>query len=400
MNEQLIIRLPAGQQGPVSWLVWHTEEASVVASGELSDISKLGELSEKAQNRSLRVYVSSAAIGFHQVELPAKSRRHLERVIPFALEDEIAEDIEQLHFFWPETLPKDTAIPVFVVRRDQVERWLGQLAAAGLQTTAMYPDIFLLPLEESVWSMAAFPGSFGQEWVIRQDAWRGIVLEPELAIGMQPEENEVLTEISAYGDIEWPQPPAPVVMKDPALPLQLAVTTKSHSVNILQGDYQLHTGSASDYSKFKFPAIAAALLFVVLIVNEWMSVVELEREAAVVQAQYERLYRQTFPNSSRIVDIRAQLASHSEVAGSGDPGQVLRLLQQLEPAFSNVPIQLTMLQYDHNRGELRMQANGENFQSFERFTQLAREQNLEVEQGQLTSRGGQINGTIIVRAGV
>lgn len=400
MNEQLIIRLPAGQKGPVSWLIWHTDEASVVACGELNDIAELSELSDKAQNRSLRVYASSAAIGFHQVELPAKSRRHLERVIPFALEDEIAEDIEQLHFFWPETLPKDNAIPVFVVRRDQVELWLSQLAAAGLHTTAIYPDIFLLPLEKNVWSMAAFPGSFGKEWVIRQDAWRGIVLEPELALGMQPEEGEVLTEISAFGDIEWPQPPAPLVAKNPSLPLQLGVAQKAVGVNILQGDYKLSSGSSADYSQWKFPGIAAAIFLAVLFVNQWMGVVELEREAALVQVQYERLYQQTFPSDTRIVDIRAQLSQHSEVAGAGDPGQVLRILEQLQPAFSGVPIQLTMFQYDHSRGELRMQANGENFQSFERFTQIAREQNLVVEQGQLTSRGGQINGTIIVRMGV
>ncbi|WP_157980934.1 type II secretion system protein GspL [Aliidiomarina shirensis] len=400
MNEQLIIRLPAGATGPVSWLVWHSDEAHVVASGELSDIAQLNELSEKAQNRSLRVYVSSAAIGFHQVELPAKSRRHLDRVIPYALEDEIAEDIDQLHFFWPEVLTKESPIPVFVVRRDQVERWLSQLAGAGLHTTAIYPDIFLLPLQENVWSMAAFPGAFGKEWVIRQDAWRGIVLEPELAMGMQPEEHEVLTEISAYGEIEWPQPPAPLIAHDPALPLQLAVGEHARGVNILQGDYQLHSGGSSDYSHWKFPGIAAAIFMAVLLVNEWMGVVELEREAALVKTQYERLYQQTFPESTRIVDIRSQLAQQVGASGAGDPGQVLRILEQLKPAFNGVPIELTMLQYDHTQGELRMQANGENFQSFEQFSRIAREQNLEVDQGQLTSRGGQINGTIIVRVGV
>ncbi|RUO23635.1 type II secretion system protein GspL [Aliidiomarina iranensis] len=400
MNEQLIIRLPAGEQGPVSWLVWHSEEASVVASGELKDIAELGELTERAQNRELRVYVSSAAIGFHQVDLPAKSRRHLDRVIPYALEDEIAEDIEQLHFFWPDMLPKESAIPVFVVRRDQVERWLNQLSGAGLHTTVMYPDIFLLPLQQNVWSMAVFPGAFGKEWVIRQDAWRGIVLEPELAMGMQPEENEVLTEISAFGDIEWPQPPAPLIAKDPALPLQLAVHSQPQSVNILQGDYQLHSGGKKDYSFLKFPSIAAAVFLALLFVNEWMGAVALEREAELVRSQYEELYRQTFPEDSRIVDIRSQLAQKVGTGGAGNPGQVLQILQQLQPAFNDVPMQLTMLQYDHSRGELRMQANGENFQSFERFSRIAREQNLDVNQGQLNSRGGQINGTIIVRVGV
>lgn len=406
MNEQLIIRLPAGEhsaeQQPVSWLIWHFAEQAVVASGELDDISELNQLAEKAKNRSVKVYVSSAAIGFHTVEVPAKSRRHLEQLIPYALEDEVAEDIELLHFFWPENLPKSESIPVFVVRKQQVESWLTQLAQAGIHSQALYPDIFLLPELENAWSIAVFRGAYGTEWVIRQSAWQGVVLEPELAQGMLTHDYEepeaVLTEIVAYGDVQWAEPPAPVRSSDPALPLELAVNAVN-VVNVLQGEFRMQRASSTNWRQWRFPAIAASVFLAVVFVNEWVTGSSIQREARAVQEQYESLYRQTFPEATRIVNIRSQLASQVQSGGSGDAGQVIRMLEQLQPAFNAVPMELTMLQYDHSRGELRMQANGANFQAFERFTQIAREQSLVVEQGQLTSRAGQINGTLVVRSG-
>lgn len=406
MNEQLIIRLPAGEHSaepqPVSWLIWHFAEQAVVASGELDDISELNQLAEKAKQRSVKVYVSSAAVGFHTVAVPAKSRRHLEQLIPYALEDEVAEDIELLHFFWPENLPKHDAIPVFVVRKQQVESWLTQLAQAGIHSQALYPDVFLLPALENAWSMAVFRGAYGPEWVIRQNAWQGVVLEPELAQGMlspdYQEPDTELTEIVAYGDVQWPQSPAPLRSSDPVLPLELAISA-TNVVNVLQGEFRLQQASSTNWRQWRFPAIAASVFLAVVLVNEWVSGSSIAREAQAVQQQYENLFRQTFPNETRIVNIRSQLDRHAQASGSGDAGQVIRMLGQLQPAFTAVPMELTMLQYDHNRGELRMQANGANFQAFERFTQIAREQSLVVEQGQLTSRAGQINGTLVVRSG-
>lgn len=424
MNEQLIIRLPATPANqhtpqPVSWLVWNNSESTTVASGELADISELASLAERAKQRQVLVLVSSAAVGFHAVPLPAKSRRHLQQVVPYALEDELAEDIEDLHFCWPENTSKQAEVPVCVVRKTQMDAWLAGLAKAGIHANLLVPDVFLLPEPKNNWQVAAFAGAYGPEWVIRQRLWQGIVLEPELAQSLRIDTSEpsrseiksetsseeehaldaeIISEIVAYGEVQWAQPPAPVRAADPALPLELAANLVA-PINLLQGEYRMQAPQKVNWGVWRFPALAASVLLGLLFINQWFNAVELEREAASVRAQYEAQYLQAFPNERHVVDIRFQLSRHVSNLTSSDGGQVLRLLNQLQPAFQAEPLQLTMLQYDHNRGELRMQANGRNFQTFERFTRAAREQNLTVEQGQLTSRAGQINGTIIVSAG-
>lgn len=396
MNEQLIIRLPASNKAPVHWLVWSDSENTTVASGQLDSIDDLASLSEKAQGRSLRVFVSSLAVALHDVEIPQKSRRHLATMIPFALEDELAEDIDRLHFAWPDPLPKSDQIPVLVVAKEAIKTWRAALAAANLHPHALYPDFFMLPVAEQQWSVA----DFGEAWVIRQGEWQAVSIDSHLASYMQPDEDEVLAKINYYGELDWPQPPAVLEPGAETLALELgAKLNLSQAVNLLQGEYRVQQTSAFDFGPWKFPAVAAGVAVALLFGSKLVSIYELEREARQVQAQYESLYFQTFPDETRIANIRSQLQQHVQSTGGGGGGGIVLLLNELAPAFQAAPIELTSMNYDHQRGELRLQANGQNLQSFERFVRAAREQALNAEQGQLANRGGQINGTIIIRSG-
>lgn len=78
---------------------------------------------------------------------------------------------------------------------------------------------------------------------------------------------------------------------------------------------------------------------------------------------------------------------------------MLALLSQLTPAFAGTELDITLMQFDANRNELRIQATAADFVTFERFRELATEQELAVEQGQLNSRAGRIAGTLVVRGG-
>ncbi|WP_185960712.1 type II secretion system protein GspL [Aliidiomarina halalkaliphila] len=396
MSEQLIIRLPADQQAPVSWLIWSLAQKELLASGEVL-IADLNELAEKAKNRHVLAFASTLAVGMHQLHLPVKSRRQLGQVIPFALEDELAEDIEALHFAWPDNVLKDDPIPVAVVAHEQMSQWLDMLATAGLTVNELYPDVYLLPFVEQEWAMT----QFGSEWVLRTGAWQGTALDVDLLPHFAPD--EVMGEpirIRAYGDTQWAAAPAPVEDAGPALPLELAAEfNRAGAINLLQGNYRVQHASNFSLQKFKFPAIAAGICFAVLLANQWVTAVQLERETRALSEQTNALYLATFPNETRVQDPVRQMDAHVRSIRGPQAGNVLHLLQQLEPAFTAAPLQLTMMQYDASRGELRLQANGENFDMFERFARAAREQNLDVNQGQLTSRAGQINGTILVRSG-
>lgn len=81
----------------------------------------------------------------HRVPLPSRKRSTWARAVPYALEDQVVEDIETLHFALG-SAPEDDHLPVAVINRDTLRGWLDACTAAGLVPAAIIPEPLLLPL--------------------------------------------------------------------------------------------------------------------------------------------------------------------------------------------------------------------------------------------------------------
>ena len=77
-------------------------------------------------------------------QLPPGTGARLARAVPFALEDQLSEDIGQLHFALGQR-GDGAGIPVAVVSRALLDSWLSVLSAAGIHPDAMFTDASLLP---------------------------------------------------------------------------------------------------------------------------------------------------------------------------------------------------------------------------------------------------------------
>ncbi|MGS0730506.1 type II secretion system protein GspL, partial [Shewanella sp. 0m-11] len=96
MSERLFIRLGQTAEQPCSWLVWSEQEQEIIGSGELSDASALSTLTERAGNRAVDVLVPASSITLTQVELPEKSQRQAVKALPFMLEENLAQNVDEL----------------------------------------------------------------------------------------------------------------------------------------------------------------------------------------------------------------------------------------------------------------------------------------------------------------
>ena len=64
----------------------------------MQDHQDLSDLTHYAQGRQLILLVSTANLVLTQVDIPAGANRQLESMLPFLLEDDIAQDVDELHF--------------------------------------------------------------------------------------------------------------------------------------------------------------------------------------------------------------------------------------------------------------------------------------------------------------
>lgn len=82
------------------------------------------------------------------VDLPFPSRRQRQTALPFAIEDQLADPIADLHFALGTELSPRRHL-VGVVRRSRMDAWQGLLAEAGLDASILVPDALTLPMPEA-----------------------------------------------------------------------------------------------------------------------------------------------------------------------------------------------------------------------------------------------------------
>ena len=128
MAETLVLRLDPADVGAGTWIVAdeHGRRIGVPGAGPIEMAVPA------AAGRRVVVLAPAVDVLLTNVTLPVRGAAKILRALPFALEEQIAEDIEELHFAAGRALP-DGSIAAAAVDREQLEGWLEILAEAGLE---------------------------------------------------------------------------------------------------------------------------------------------------------------------------------------------------------------------------------------------------------------------------
>src|SRR5690554_3346499 len=187
--EQLFIRLSSQPDEPLHWLIWSPAQAELIASGTLSDMSELSQLSDHARSREVICFAPGTDVLLTEIELPNSASRMLAQVVPNTLEDELAQDISELHFAWPAAVKKGGAVlglHVAVVANSAMLNWLEALEKADISCDEIYPDIFMVPAPELVEEGGAVQGlhptslTLGNTVIVRTGAYSGFTTDLDL----------------------------------------------------------------------------------------------------------------------------------------------------------------------------------------------------------------------------
>jgi len=134
MSEFLVIRLAPPAPASARWMLVD-ENGQVLQAGT----PDLGEAAAHAEGCKIIGLAPAPDILRAAVELPVSSRAKLLQALPFAMEEQLAEDVELLHFAAGRS-DADGPLPVAVVRKDRVSQWREELQAAGLNPAALYSE--------------------------------------------------------------------------------------------------------------------------------------------------------------------------------------------------------------------------------------------------------------------
>jgi len=279
-----------------------------------------------------------------RVQIPGRNRQKLLRAVPFALEEQLSDEVENLHFAVGKPMA-DGAWPVVVISRQYMQGLLDAIAAAGLDVQQVISELQAIPAAENEITVLLD----GEIALVRSGPFSGYVADSEnlgllLAAEPPPEdaplpalrlllrEHSQLPDTAAYAAETRLQQFA----GDPLL--VFAQGLDANAINLLQGAFS-RTG---EWLRMLRPwrATAALLLAGLLVSTVVMGVdyVRLDRESDQLRAAIEDTFRKALPGITRIVNPRVQMQQQLDQVqrGLGAGGGFLELLAKAGAVFKGI----------------------------------------------------------------
>jgi len=351
MAEIVVIRLGRDPNLSVEWIVADdngTQRSQPMRGG-------LSEAAMAVQSRPVIVLLPATEAVTTTVDLPIRGGGRLNAALPYALEEQVAVDVDTMHFAAGDRRESGLR-PVAAVSRVQLDDWLEQLDDVGIQPWKMIPEDY---------GLARIPGTMSvlvddDDILFNDGADTEFVLQ-----GAKP--SDALAAAGKLSDRDDDSPAEPQghlivycdaadeerfshdwialrhelhsvdinLLADGALP-RLAVTVASgQGVNLLQGRY----APSADYGSWLRPWRYAAILLLSLVVigfaGKGVDYYRLTQEEAALRAQFNQEFQQIRPGDTReILDPVAAVNSIKRGMGTGTADPVfLDSLRELAVAM-------------------------------------------------------------------
>ncbi|MDG1752896.1 MAG: type II secretion system protein GspL [Thalassotalea sp.] len=402
MTENLIIRLGSNYNDVIHWMVWAAHEQEIIASGQLSNAGQLSQLTDKAQSRDVVVLVPSCDVALKSLHVPAKSQKAIRQAAPYMLEDELAQDVEQLFFAYGDNkqVSNNDNCFVAVVEHQQMLLWLSWLNDANIATKRMLPDVLALPDAQEQWQAIMI----GDQVLLKQSHWQGSLFDENLwQQANHLWKNLDNVNINAFSSLPVCDENVATHPQPEELPLALfAQQLPQQKFNLLQGEFQVKSKRSPVIKTWAWAAGIALMALFVNIGLKSATLWQINSQNVALEQQIIEKYKSAFPNTQRvrISTIRSQLKRKmAEIGATNNDESFLMMLSKIQPAFSQVSqLKPESIKFDGNRNELRMQATASGYQQFEQFKTLLENQQFSVSQGAQNNQGDQVTGSFSITA--
>lgn len=400
MAENLIIRIGSHANEMVHWLVWSPAEKEIIASGELDDATHLFELHDKSISRKVTVLVPGSDVLLKKLNVPAKSKNAMRLAAPYMLEDDIAQEVEQLFFAYADikTSTGDENCFVAAVAHEQMNTWLNWLSEAEIKHSELIPEVLALPDTNGHWQAVQLSGQI----ILRQGTWQGTTIDSELWESYSQSWNSSESiNIDAYSSLPPTNEDVVVEAKPEELPLALmAQNLDAKSFNMLQGEYKPKVERSPLVKTWAWAAGLAGVALLLNVIIKSITLLNIEQQTNDIEQQIVAKYKKAFPQTKRVrvSTIKSQLKRKLAEIGSGESdAHFLSLLTKTQTAFAQVPsLKPESLKFDGRRNELRLQATARDYQQFEQFKELLEQNRLVVTQGAQNNQGNSVSGSFSI----
>ena len=358
MADTLLIHYDPARPEQATW-------SSVNNQGELTTRITSGPLEDAvtvAENHRVVVILDSSSVHLNHVNLPTSNIQKMLRAVPYALEEQIAEDVDDFHF----VISKSTTsqgTPVAGIRKDILTSLLDNFTQLGFHVDAVIPDALCLPAVPEQWSVL----THNDRALLQYEANLGTIIDannlqlllhslinqaeprPEKLVLLYPDGSEPDSSLDDATDgVEVIQ----VAYNTHPLVVFCGEYTRAMPLNLLQGEFKPKRKNTGQWYRWR---LAASLVAVWLVLYLGMTAIEinkLKNKNKALSAEITNIYKKTFPQSKRIVNARVQMEQKLKELKSGgtSESQFLSLLTSSVQTITNEKkITINSINFRNNR---------------------------------------------------
>ena len=355
------------------------------------------------------VFVPGIDVVLTHTQLPAQRRAQLVQAVPFALEDQLIDDVETLHVALG-TQDVSGTVNAAVVAQDTMQQWLQQMKAIGVEPDAVIPDVLALERVNGNWSALHMQGDI---YCLRSGDESGFVCDASSLAVMAARHAEDLNQLPDAIDLVECDDASPAMQMGLDVPINkmpcngdalvslIAGYHTAQTIDLRQGEFKGATRLLRGKKRWLPAAVMLVLWFVLELGATVYDVQQLKAAGEEYQQKITTLFTQTFPNVKRVVDVQKQtvleLKALRENAQEGGTGYI-EIMAKLAPALGgNNDVEIQKLSYRNEVLELEVVVP--DLQGLENMKQaILKVKGVELEERSTSARKDKLVSLLLVRS--
>ncbi|MBI3898579.1 MAG: hypothetical protein HY308_09820 [Gammaproteobacteria bacterium] len=401
---RIALHLPRGWPETDASVYWHapTRDASE-RSGRAADLTQLPNFVRAAP---VHIWTPAAETLLTRATIPTKARGRILQALPYALEEQLLDEPDQLHFSY--VREADGTLAVAVTRRARLTLWLDTLHSAGIRPVSLCPGHLALPLQSHAWSVAFV----GTELWVRTGAFAGFTV---LAVRDTPTPLLVAAIKEAVAQERAPQSlmiygaPATLDVEAWSNTLGLPVGVDGYdywpaatvpALNLMQAEFSPGGSHLQQVVQPLRPAIIMLCLWLIgmltVDVIEW---VRLRQAHSAITAEMRDILQRSFPEAKAAIDPAATMQKHIDAlqARSGGPADLLPLLARVAPTLQAAQGTAKLQGIRYGERSLTLDITLPKYEALDAMKNTLKAASLEVEVLTANSRGSEVEGRLRIQ---
>lgn len=412
MADILLIHFSPDSPATASWSLVNNmgELTSMVSQGDLSDAAVV------AEKHKTVVLLDNTSIYIGSVQLPIKNRQKLMRAIPFAVEEQIADEIDDLHFVAGKPL-QDASIPVAAIKKATLDSIIDIMNQVGIEPVAIIPDTLCLTANnDGQWAILLH----GEQANLQLNTFNGSEFDRDtlqiiIASLLQQEDLPTPEKIILFtkdGEAEddtirdliefLPDNIELIKVSYNTHPLVIYCGQYNNAMplNLLQEAYKPKRKDNIEWKRWRLAASLAVIWIVLGLGSTGAEYYDLKDKNKELRTQIEKIYKSAFPKSKKIINARVQMEQKlKELKGGGSTSEgtsMIALLTNSASALSSEKgINLQTISYRNNKIDLEL--TGTNLQAIESLNKKINQTPLKSEIVSSSSEKDQVKGSIRIQ---